>query len=68
VASLNKQVQNLKNDFKTLDSEKRDLDSLVIKVSQELKSKEFEIQEHNFKMSKEKDYLNRQVEMLRKEV
>jgi protein associated with RNAse G/E len=59
MASLNKQVHNLKADFKALDYEKRDLDSLVIKVSQELKAKELDIQEYNFKMSKEKEYLHR---------
>ena len=56
------------SNFQKLEEEKRELDTLVIKVSQELKSKEYDMRDFNYQIATEKDTLARQVELLKKEL
>jgi hypothetical protein len=58
----------LETAFKKLEDEKRELDELVIKVSQDLKSKEYDMRDFNYQIANEKDLLNRQIDMLKKEL
>jgi len=58
----------LDSNFQKLEEEKRELDTLVIKVSQELKSKEYDMRDFNYQIATEKDTLARQVELLKKEL
>lgn len=56
------------SNFQKLEEEKQELDTLVIKVSQELKSKEYDMRDFNYQIATEKDTLARQVELLKKEL
>lgn len=68
IDALKRQLQELEQSFGKLEEEKRDLDELVIKVSQELRSKEYDMRDFNYQMATEKELAQKQLELLRKEL
>ena len=54
--------------FQNLEEQKREIDALVIKVSQELRTKEYDLKDFNYKLVNDREHLSRQVELLKKEV
>lgn len=44
------------------------MDDLVIRVSQDLRTKDLELRDFNYQLANDKDHLARQVELLKKEV
>eukprot|EP00347_Sterkiella_histriomuscorum_P003750 403363091 len=68
IQSLKKQLQSTDANFQKLEEQKREIDELVIKVSQELRIKEMDLRDFNYQMVNDRDYLARQVDLLKKEL
>ena len=66
IKSLKKQIENLSLNFMQLEDEKKEIDSLVIRVSQQLKGKEMGVSDYNYQLQQDKDHLAKQVEIMNK--
>ena len=54
--------------FRKLEEQKKDIDDLVIKVSQELRTKEYDMRDFNYKLASNKDQMASQLDYLKKEL
>lgn len=66
--SLKRQLSSTDANFQKLEEQKREIDDLVIKVSQELRTKEYDLRDFNYQIVNDKDHLGRQVGILKKEL
>lgn len=65
---LKKQVESLSHNFNMMDHEKKEIDQLVHKVTQQLKSKEMDMSQYSYSFQQEKDHLCKQIDFFQKQL